>query len=131
MDNYNQNQSQNGYTDNAYPNSPYPDNTNPWAADPFGQPQPPRQPVVIDTMANKKSQLATTSLVLGILGIVFCWTLIIPIIMGLIGLIMGIMSLSKTTENSGVAVAGTITSGVGLALNIAVTLLYVFVFILQ
>lgn len=125
MDNYNQNQSQNGGTDNPYLNNP-----NPWAADPFGQPRLPRQPVVIDTMVNKKSQLATTSLVLGILGIVFCWALIFPIIMGLIGLIMGIISLFKTTENSGVAVAGTITSGVGMALNIAITLLYVFVFML-
>lgn len=61
MDNYNQNQSQNGYADNPYVN-----NTNSWAT----APQPARQPVVIDTMANKKSQLATTSLVPGILGIV-------------------------------------------------------------
>lgn len=125
MDNYNQNQSQNGYTDNPYPNNP-----NPWATDAFGQPQPPRQPVVIDTMANKKSQLATTSLVLGILGIVFFWALIFPVIMGLIGLIMGLISLFKTRENFGVAVAGTITSGVGMALNIAITLLYVFIFML-
>lgn len=125
MDNYNQNQSQNSYTD-----TPYPNNTNAWAADPFGQPQPPRQPVVIDTMANKKSQLATTSLVLGILGIVFFWALIFPIIMGLIGLIMGIMSLCKTTENSGVAVAGTIASGVGLGLNIVITIFYIIIFLL-
>lgn len=127
MDNYNQNQSQNSYTDNPYPN-----NTNPWAAeaDPFGQPQPPRQPVVIDTMANKKSQLATTSLVLGVLGIVFCWTFLIPIIMGLIGLIMGIMSLSKTTQNSGIAVAGTIVSGVGMGLNIVITIFYILISLL-
>lgn len=120
MDNYNQNQSQNGYTDNPYLN-----NTNPWAA----EPQPPRQPVVIDTMANKKSQLATTSLVLGIMGIVFCWALLFPIILGLAGLIMGIMSLSKTTENSGVAVAGTIASGVGMGLNIVITLFYILIFV--
>lgn len=125
MDNYNQNQSQNGYTDNPYPN-----NTNPWGADPQAAPQLPRRPVVIDTMANKKSQLPTTSLILGILGIVFCWALIFPIIMGLIGLIMGIISLCKNTENSGVAVAGTITSGVGMALNMVITLLYVIVFLL-
>ena len=125
MENYNQNHSQNGYTDNPYLN-----NTNPWAAAPFGQPQLSRQPVVIDTMASKKSQLATTSLVLGILGIVFFWTLLIPIILGLIGLIMGIMSLCKTTQNSGVAVAGTITSGVGMGLNVVFTLLYIFILLI-
>lgn len=120
MDNYNQNQSQNNYTDNPYPN-----NANPWAADP----QPPRQPVVIDTMANKKSQLATTSLVLGIMAIFFFWALIFPIILGLIGLILGIMSLLKTKENSGVAMAGAIASGVGLAINIVITLLYIIIFL--
>ena len=124
MDNYNQsqNQPQNGYTNNTYSNNP-----NPYPADSFGQPQPPRQPVVIDSLANKKDRLPTTSLVVGVMGIVFCWIFALPFILGLIGLIMGIVSLSKTTEHSGVALAGTIVSGVAICLNIAFTLFYIFI----
>lgn len=122
MDNNNQsqNQPQNGCT-NPYSNSP-----NPYPANPYGQPQPPRQPVVIDTLANKKDRLPTTALVVGIMGVVFCWIFVVPIVLGLIGLIMGIVSLSKTTQNSGVALAGTIVSGVAICLNIALTLFYIF-----
>lgn len=121
MDMNNQNQPQNGYTDTTYSN-----NQNPYPADPFQQPQPPRQPVVIDSLANKKDRLPTTALVVGVMGIFFCWIFLLPIVLGIAGLIMGIISLSKTTQNSGVALAGTITSGVAICLNIAITLFYIF-----
>ena len=82
-----------------------------------------QQPVVVNELENKKDGLAVTSLVLGILGIIFCWCVAIPVIICLVGLGMGIASLIKTGQHSGVALGGVITSAVGLVLSVALLLL--------
>lgn len=101
----NQNLNQNGNAGNSY------------QADPFIQPSAYQQPVVIDELAHKKDMLATTSLIVGVLGMLFFWSFIVAIILCLIGLIMGIVSLAKTKRNSGLALAGVITSTVGICLS--------------
>lgn len=83
-----------------------------------------QQPVVVNELENKKDGLAVTSLVLGILGIIFCWCIAVPIIICLVGLIMGIVSLVKTGQHSGIALGGVITSAVGLVLSFALLLLF-------
>ncbi len=111
MDNQYQNQS--GHTDNPY------------HEDPFRQASPYQQPVVIDGLAHKKDRLATTSLIVGILGIFFFWSFIIAIILCLIGLILGIISLAKTKQHSGIALAGVITSTIGMCLSGVIFFLYI------
>ncbi len=108
MDN---NQMQNGNTNNSYQQNNY--------QQPTYQP-----PVVIDELAHKKDSLPTTSLVLGIIGLVFCWCFFIPIILCLIGLIMGIMSMAKTKQNTGIALGGVITSAIGLAVSCVISFFY-------
>ncbi len=83
-------------------------------------------PVVINQLEKKKDGPAVTALVLGILGIVFCWCMVIPLIISLIGLILGIVSLVRTGQHSGVALAGVITSAIGLVLSFAF-LLFLFI----
>lgn len=84
----------------------------------------PQKPVVIDELAHKKDSMVTVSLVLGILGIVFCWLFGISIVISLIGLIMGIVSIVRTDQHRGISTAGIITSGIGLVLSILLTFLY-------
>ncbi len=105
--------------------NPYPSNGYPPPGQPPYQQGYYQQPVVVNQLENKKDGLAITSLVLGILGIVFCWCLAIPIIICIIGLIMGIMSLVKTGQHSGIALGGVITSAIGLVLSFALLLLFI------
>ncbi len=83
-------------------------------------------PVVINQLEKKKDGLAVTSLVFGILGIVFCWCVVIPLIISLCGLIMGIVSLVRTGQHSGLALAGVITSAIGLVLSFIFFLFLIF-----
>ncbi len=87
---------------------------------------PYQEPVVINQLERKKDGLAVTSLVLGILGIVFSWCLVLPLIISLCGFIMGIVSLVRTRQHSGLALAGVITSAIGLVLGFLFFLLLIF-----
>ena len=97
---YQQNQ-QNPYQQNVSPQgTPYPGQnyggTNyggqqappPYQGANYGQ-QPqdyPQGPVVINQLEHKKDNLAVCSLVFGIMGAVFCWLLVIPIVCTIAGL---------------------------------------------
>lgn len=87
----------------------------------------PQGPVVINQLEHKKDNLAVCSLVFGIMGGVFCWILVIPVLCTIAGLIMGIISLVKTGQHSGVALAGVIVSAISLVLSVIFTLLYIIV----
>ena len=81
------------------------------------------RPVVTNQLEHKKDGKAIMSLVLGILGILFCWCVGVDTILCLIGLIIGIVSLAKTGQGSRMAIAGVITSAIGVVLSVAVLLL--------
>ncbi|MCI8599591.1 MAG: DUF4190 domain-containing protein [Lachnospiraceae bacterium] len=83
----------------------------------------PYRPTVIIGERNpdqKSSNLAVTSLVLGILSIIFCIVFYISVIMGLIGLILGIVSVAQHRDGRGLAIAGIITNGIGLVLGVII-----------
>lgn len=113
---YNENQNQNGggYSDNTQKN---------WTQ----QQGVPQRPVVINELEHKKDNMVSTALVLGILGIVFCWVPFIGVIMCLVGLILGIVSVAKTDQHRGLSTAGIICSAVGLILGIFVSIVYVLI----
>lgn len=111
--NGNQNQNSGGNSGNAQQN---------WTQ----QSVPPR-PVVVNELEHKKDSMVATALVLGILGIVFCWVPFIGVIMCLIGLILGIISMAKTDQHRGIATAGIITSAIGLVFGILVSIVYVLI----
>ena len=138
----NQQNQQNPYQQNVSPQgTPYPGQNYggpnyggqqappPYQGANYGQ-QPqvyPQGPVVINQLEHKKDNLAVCSLVFGIMGAVFCWLLVIPIVCTIAGLIMGIISLVKTGQHSGVALAGVIVSAISLVLSVIFTLLYILV----
>ncbi|HJA93892.1 MAG TPA: DUF4190 domain-containing protein [Candidatus Eisenbergiella merdipullorum] len=99
-------------------------NNGPVAGGPGSYQQPAQpHPVVINQLENKKDGLAVCSLVVGIFSVIFCWGLVIPLILSLIGLITGIVSLVRTNQHTGLALAGVILSAIGLVLCVAIVLL--------
>ena len=94
-------------------------------------PQQPYQPTIIVGEREQKggSNLAVTSLVLGILAILLSillfWAFYIAFILGVIGLIMGIVSIAQHREGKGLAVAGIITSSIGLLISLVIGFLII------
>jgi small-conductance mechanosensitive channel len=76
-----------------------------------------QQPVVVNELETNKDMYAITSLILGILGLVFSWCSFIPLIICIIGIVLGIKGMVKTKQHTGIALAGVITSAIGLALG--------------
>lgn len=103
-------------------NLQYNGNGNPY---PDGQQPAPPHPVVINQLEHKKDGLAVCSLVTGIFSILVCWALVIPLILSLIGLITGIVSLIRTGQHTGLALAGVILSAIGLVIGVAILLLLI------
>jgi hypothetical protein len=99
-----------GYQQNNYQQPPY--NCPPPGADGFRTPPE----------SGKQSGLATASLVLGILALVFAMCYGIGIIMAIPGLILGILSLKKIRatgqQGHGMAVAGIVMSSIGLVVGV-------------
>lgn len=75
-------------------------------------------------MENKKSGFAIASLVLGILSLTLCCACNLPL--GLLGLIFGIVSLSKKESRKGMAIGGVVTSSIALILGVIMMLGYLF-----
>lgn len=83
-----------------------------------------QQPVVMNQLEHKKDSLAACSLVVGIFSILFCWTMLIPHVLAVAGIITGIMSLVKSNQHTGMALTGVILSAAGFVLGTVVLLLF-------
>ena len=74
-----------------------------------------------------RNGLGVTALVLGIIALLFCWTVIAGVL-GLVGLVLGIIGMGRAKRgqatNRGVALAGTILSALALVAAIAFGILY-------
>ena len=145
MDNYNYQPDNNQSFQNEYPQGApvpgqpqpgqMPGGQNPYYNNPQGGVYPgqgnnqPYQgyqgPVVINQLEHKKDNLAVCSLVFGIMGGIFCWILVIPLGCSIAGLIMGIISLIKTGQHTGLALGGVIVSAISLVISVVFTLLYI------
>jgi uncharacterized membrane protein YkgB len=66
-------------------------------------------------MAEKSNAMGVTSLVLGIVSVVFCWVPILGLASGIVGLILAIKQ--KKLAPNGIATAGLIISIVGLVFS--------------
>ena len=74
--------------------------------------------------SRNSSTFAVISLVLGILAVVLiCCIYWFSLIMGVIGLILGIISLVQNRDGKGMAIAGTILNGIAILLSILLLLL--------
>lgn len=108
----------NGYQNQNYGTRPENDGRQPVPEQQYGQP---RQPVIIvgepERDKRQTKNLAISSLVLGILSLVFCWIPYIALIVGIIALVQGIVSIAQHRAGQGMAVAGIITGGLGTLLG--------------
>lgn len=74
--------------------------------------------------AAPRNGMGTAALVLGIIGLVLFWTVVLGVILGVLALIFGIIGRKRATRheasNGGVALAGAILGGVALVGSIIV-----------
>lgn len=85
----------------------------------------PKKAIVTNQISKNNNSLAITSLVLGIISLILCWGFIIPIILGIIGIVTGTVSLGQKRDGSKIAIAGIILSIVGLLIGIVFSILCV------
>lgn len=66
--------------------------------------------------------MAIAAMVLGILGLVFCWVPVLGALLALVALILGIVCLAKREPKRGFALTGLITGAVGVVAGLIVGL---------
>lgn len=76
----------------------------------------PQKAIVTNQFPKKNNGSSITSLVFGIISLILCWVFICSIITGIIGIIAGIVSFVKKRSDLNLAIAGIITSLLGLFL---------------
>jgi hypothetical protein len=74
--------------------------------------------IVTNQFSKKNNGLAVASLVFGIISLVLCWVLIYSIITSITGIILGIISIVQKRDGFKIALAGLVTSIIGLLLSI-------------
>ena len=67
--------------------------------------------------------MGVAALVFGILGIVTCWVPFVGILLGLIGLVLGIMSMMKKSGNKAFGLIGIVVGGIGMIICVVITIL--------
>ena len=85
-----------------------------------GPPEPPAMPPPMPyaPAPSRTNGLAVASLVLGILALGLFFTIIFPIIFGILAIIFGIMGISKASkgaDHKGLAIAGLVCGVLGIA----------------
>ena len=78
--------------------------------------------------AEEKNTLAALALGLGIASVVLLLTIVLPLLVGLVGIVLGIMAVRSAKKNTtqgrrmGMSVAGLVLSAVSFVLSIAMTI---------
>ena len=91
-------------------------------------PPTPGMPIAPMGQPTTTNGIAIAGLVCGILSIILFFTIVPPFILGLLGVVFGLVGMSKAANgapNKGVAIAGLITGLVGIAIAIAFIALFV------
>lgn len=102
---------------------PHPQSTMaPYQQPPQNQPYQPYQPYQPPT-ADSKKPMAITSLILGIVSVIFCCFMYLSIPCGIIAIILGAIGLKSMSR--GMAVAGIVLGIIGIALPLILILLAV------
>jgi hypothetical protein len=88
----------------------------PYSGQPYsGQPYSDQRPL--------GSGMAVAALVLGILAVVFCWTVIGGVLFGLVAIVLGVVASRRARRGAaagrGMAIAGIVLGVIGLLLSIA------------
>ena len=83
------------------------------------------KPIIKNEFSNKKTNnIAIFSLVLEIVSIILFFAPIYPIFTGLTGFILGIIGITSTHQKTTLAIAGVVTSVIGLIIGTLSTIIY-------
>ena len=69
--------------------------------------------------------IALAAMIVGIVGVVFCWMPLWGFIIAATALALGIVGLVRRAPNHGMALAGTILGGIGVLLNVLFVIFFV------
>lgn len=83
------------------------------------------KPVIVNKLSKKNDSLSITSLVFGIMSCILFFSIMYPIIVGLIGLILGIISIVQKHDGFKLAIAGITFSIIGLLIGILFLIIYI------
>ena len=93
---------------------------------PGGYPPPPQQPYYGGYQpqpTGPKNGLGIAALVIAILGLVFCWTVIGGVVLGVVAVIIGILGRGRAKRgqatNGGVAIAGVVLGVLAVIVSLA------------
>ena len=92
------------------------------------RPKPYQQHQPYDRPGNAYQGAAIASLITGIFSIVFCFQISFSLMLGAAGIATGAIYMSKRQDKRGLAIAGIITSIIGMLLAIAFLVLLLFAF---
>jgi hypothetical protein len=102
---------------------------------PGGYPPPPHQPYYPGYQpvpAGPKNGLGIGALVVALIGLVFCWTVVGGIVLGVVAVILGIVGRGRAKRgeatNGGVAIAGTLLGVLAVILGIVFIPIWIGVF---
>lgn len=91
----------------------------------WGEPYPPQPQVVLREVTQQKdNKFATTSMILGIITLLVCWVPVLPIIIGIMGIIFSIISLVRE-DRKWMPILGMIFAIIGLTIAAIFTLGFV------
>lgn len=65
--------------------------------------------------------MGIAAMVLGILGLVTCWVPFVGVFLGLLGLILGIITLIKKSGNKAFGIIGLVVGGIGMIIGAIIT----------
>lgn len=65
--------------------------------------------------------MGVAAMVLGILGLVTCWVPGVGVLLGLIGLVLGVITLIKKSGNKAFGVIGLVLGGIGAIVGAIIT----------
>ncbi len=80
--------------------------------------------MVSNAIPEKSGGKAVGSLVCGIISILGCWSYV-TVVLSIVGIVLGIVSIAQQNPQKGMAIAGIITSVIGLLLSIGIILLVI------
>lgn len=84
-----------------------------------------QKPVIVNKLSKKNDSISISSLVFGIMSCILFFSIMYSIIVGIIGLILGIISIAQKRDGFKLAIAGIISSVIGLLIGTLFFIVYI------
>lgn len=87
------------------------------------------KPIVVNKLSKRNDGISIASLVFGIMSCVLFFSIIYSVIVGIIGFILGIISIAQKRDGVKLAIAGIILSVIGLLISVLFFIVYILLII--